>query len=200
MVPGRPAEPAACQPPRPRARRGCPAANPRRPLTVPVRLPVEDRRRLVLGRQDGDARDLHDRAGQDRRLGGAAATRPVRGPRQPADRLVPTPGSGPLRRRPGHRDRRVLLEDSQADLLDLVAERRGPLELELLAADRISASIRPTSTSTFLRSASSQVRPAARASRSEVYTIVDSATAWSRWLRSWMPLTIVVGSMPFARL
>ena len=84
-------------------------------------------------------------------------------------------------------------------LLDLVAQRGGPLELELLGrlahlrlhpgderldllAVRLVERRRPT-------------RPAPRCRRS-----VDSATARSRSLRSWMPLTIVVGSMPCSGL
>jgi len=67
-----------------------------------------------------------------------------------------------------------------------------------LAAARISVSMRRTSSSTFFVSSSSS--RASRASRSETYIVVPSATVRSWSFRSRMPLTIVVGSIPCSTL
>ena len=75
--------------------------------------------------QDGDARDL-----EDRQLGEGLARPggplPVRGPGQAGAAR----GCRPLRGPPDD-ERLVLLEDPQPDRLDLVAEGRRPLEVEL---------------------------------------------------------------------
>ena len=68
-----------------------------------------------------------------------------------------------------------------------------------LAAARISVSIRDSSFS--IAAVLSRVSARLASSwRSEVYIGVDSATERSRSLRSWISLTIVVGSIPFSRL
>ena len=76
-----------------------------------------------------DAHHFHDLPGLDGRRRAASTARPIRGTRQPSS--VSAVPARPLRRTPDG-DRRVLLEDAKSDLLDLVAQRGGALELELL--------------------------------------------------------------------
>ena len=90
----------------------------------------------------------------------------------------------------------VLLEDAQPDLLDLVAQRRGPLELELLGR-RPHLGLHLGDQPLDLRLVG---RGEVAARRSDVYITVFSATARSRSLMSRMPLMMVVGSMPWSAL
>ena len=92
-------------------------------------------------------------------------------------------------RGPRDHHRRVLLEDAQPDLLDLVAQRRGPLELELLG--------RRPHLGLHLGDQPLDLRLVGRgevlvADAPSVYITVFSATARSRSLMSWMPLMMVV--------
>jgi len=102
---------------------------------------------------------------------------------------LPGPETLDARSAAAQRQRLVLLEDAQADLLDFVAKRRRALELELLGGAFISASIRATSFSM----AAVFSRVSARLASSRAPTCrrrSDSATTRSRSLMSWMPLTI----------
>ena len=132
-VPGRPVEPARLPAGRrPRARRGSRAAS-RRPCPRRCR-PRPARRRAcptAPRRPAGPSTLVTSIAGPGREASAAAATaaRPVRGAGQPATvRRVPAGALGG----PSDGDRGVLLEHPQPDLLDLVAEGRRALELELL--------------------------------------------------------------------
>ena len=104
---------------------------------------------LLVGGQDRHLRDLEPGLGHRGLAPTTALARPARGgplgwpgrhlarspapaPRTPsAPPRRPSPSSRPLGRLQ-HRDRGVLLEDPDADVLDLVAQRRRALELELL--------------------------------------------------------------------
>ena len=100
-------------------------------------------------------------------------------------------------RRPRHHHRRVLLQHAEADLLDLVAERRGALELELLGGGlHLGLHLRDQALDLGLVRRREVRGPPLGA----VHDACSSATARSRSLMSWMPLMIVVGSMPCSRL
>jgi hypothetical protein len=86
-------------------------------------LAVEALRRLVVCREHGHLGDL-ERRHPGLRLGGGAAALSVRRGHEIASGRGALGGSG-------HDDGRVLLEDAQPDLLDLVAECRRSFELEL---------------------------------------------------------------------
>ncbi len=149
---------------------------------------VERLGRLLVRREDRDARDLECRTGRRRRRA-----------RRPRPSLPGPAGStGALRRSPND-ERLVLLEDAQPDLLDLVAEGGRPLELELLGRGlhlRFHPGDELLDPAVFSRSAPG--RSARRAPRCRPRFC--SATARRRSLMSWMPLTIVVGSIPRSRL
>ena len=96
-----------------------------------ARLAVEGLGWLLLRGEHGDAHHLHDRPGGCRGGVGPPAARTIRCAGQAAATLAGRRRGRPLRcARDGHR--RVLLEDPQPDVLDLVAQRGGALELELL--------------------------------------------------------------------
>ena len=127
---GRASGPAS--PGRPRARRGCPAAS-RRPCSrrSPAR-PGRRRGSRPAPRRPGRTSTLVTSMTGPARAAAPAARRPrarSAAPVRPGVLAAARPARSAAR---ADDDRRVLLEDAQADLLDLVAERRRPLELELL--------------------------------------------------------------------